>query len=110
MASGDAALRYHDETSHSPESVRASGHTLDWDIKPFPFKVYTDLAPIPLPRALEPLDVPVSAALVPGGAARAGAIDLESLATLLYYSAGVTKKKADPATWLAAPKRRSRNS
>ena len=36
------ARRFHDETVHTPCSVRTSGHTLDWDNKPFPFKIYTD--------------------------------------------------------------------
>jgi SagB-type dehydrogenase family enzyme len=38
--------RYHERTKHSPASVRASRHWLDWSIKPLPFKVYTDLDPI----------------------------------------------------------------
>src|SRR5207249_2958359 len=49
------AREYHDRTAHSPASVRTSGHTLEWDIKPFPFKVYTDLAALALPRELDPL-------------------------------------------------------
>src|SRR5439155_134595 len=40
------AREYHDRTAHSPYSVRASTHSLDWDVKPFPFKVYTDRAPL----------------------------------------------------------------
>ena len=35
------AREYHDRTAHSPSSVRTSSHALAWDIKPFPFKVYT---------------------------------------------------------------------
>ena len=50
-----AARRYHAETAHSPQSVRSSGHTLDWDLKPSPFKIYPDLAPLALDRDLEPL-------------------------------------------------------
>ena len=46
------ARRFHDETTHTPYSIRASGHTLDWDNKPFPFKVYTDVPALPLPRDL----------------------------------------------------------
>jgi hypothetical protein len=44
-----ALRRYHEGTKHSPASVRASGHWLDWSIKPLPFKVYLDLDPIPPP-------------------------------------------------------------
>src|SRR5262249_62000843 len=57
------AREYHDRTTHSPASVRTSGHTLEWDIKPFPFKVYTDLEAIPLPRELDPLAVDTLAPL-----------------------------------------------
>ena len=46
------ARKFHDETAHSPYSVQTSGHTLDWDIKPFPFKVYTDVPAIQLPREI----------------------------------------------------------
>ena len=44
------ARRFHDETTHTPYSVRTSGHTLDWDNKPFPFKIYTDAPAVELPR------------------------------------------------------------
>ena len=33
--------------------MRTSGHTLDWDVKPFPFKVYTDTPAIELPRTFD---------------------------------------------------------
>jgi SagB-type dehydrogenase family enzyme len=94
MTRGDIARLYHDETAHSPASVRSSGHSLDWDVKPFPFKVYTDVPASPLPRDLDPLDVPVASVLADGG--DAGSMTLDTLTTLLYYSAGVTKKKAYP--------------
>jgi SagB-type dehydrogenase family enzyme len=41
--------RYHERTKHSPASVRASRHWLDWSIKPLPFKVYVDLEAIEPP-------------------------------------------------------------
>ena len=57
------AREYHDRTAHSPASVRTSGHTLDWDIKPFPFKVYSDLEANPLPREIDPVATDTLAAL-----------------------------------------------
>ena len=89
------ARRFHDATAHTPRSVRSSGHTLDWDIKPFPFKVYTDVPAIQLPREVDVVPAPALEALArPGpGAAR---LTLSSLATVLYYSAGVTRKKTYP--------------
>ena len=52
------ARRFHDETTHTPYSVRTSGHTLEWDIKPFPFKVYTELPGLALPREIDVLARP----------------------------------------------------
>ena len=88
------ARAFHDSTTHSPYSVRASGHTLDWDVKPFPFKVYADLEPIPLPRDFPPPAVDTLVALTGPEPPRAARLDLTGLATVLYYAAGVTKKKA----------------
>lgn len=90
-------------SAHTPSSVRTSTHTLDWDVKPLPFKVYADLEPIPLPRTFEPIAVDTFTALEPSRAAvrapRAEAgftLTLERLAALVYYSAGITKKKSYP--------------
>ncbi len=73
------AREYHERTKHSPESVRRSAHTLDWPNQPLPFKIYKDLAPIPLPRETPP-----------------AASDLSRLAHLLYYSAGITRRRQYP--------------
>src|SRR2546422_16108 len=57
------ARDFHDRTAHTPQSVRTSGHTLEWDIKPFPFKVYAELPALALPRAFEPVSADTLAAL-----------------------------------------------
>jgi SagB-type dehydrogenase family enzyme len=75
-----AAWEYHNRTKHSPESVRRSAHFLDWANQPQPFKTYTELEPIPLPRE----------------AGRSAAPDLQGLAHLLYYSAGITRRRPYP--------------
>ena len=49
IGDGGALSRYHELTKHSPAKVASSGHRLDWSIKPHPFKVYRDLAPLPPP-------------------------------------------------------------
>jgi SagB-type dehydrogenase family enzyme len=67
---------------------------MDWDIKPFPFKVYANLPAIALPRAIDPIAVDTLAALDPARRAPAQRLDLERLATLLYFTAGVTRKKS----------------
>src|SRR5262249_17589489 len=89
------ARRFHDETAHSPYSVRTSGHTLEWDIKPFPFKLYTDVPAIGLPREIDVVATPTLKALARPAPA-AGRLTLPALSALLYYSAGVTKKKTYP--------------
>ena len=94
--SGMVARRYHDLTVHTPDSVRASGHTLDWDNKPFPFKVYTDIAGQELPREVDVLSTPTLAAIAGDGAPPPSALTVGTLASLLYYTAGVTKKKTYP--------------
>jgi SagB-type dehydrogenase family enzyme len=86
------ARRYHEVTAHSPESVRRSEHTLDWDNKPFPFKIYTDLPGVALPRDIDVLATPTLAAIAEARAP-SDAMTMDTLASLLYYAAGVTKQK-----------------
>ena len=43
------AWHYHELTKHTLRSVRSGGHYLDWANQSLPFKVYSDLDPIPLP-------------------------------------------------------------
>ena len=86
------ARQYHDATAHSPHSVRTNAHSLEWDIKPFAFKVYTDVPAIELPRSFDP---PAADTLEAIASMRDDTtpLDLERLAALLYLSAGVTRKK-----------------
>src|SRR3989442_12464869 len=96
VPTGPVARRYHDLTAHSPDSVRASGHELDWENKPFPFKVYTDIPGLPLPREIDVLATPALAAIAGEGAAPQAGLTLAVLTSLLYYMAGVTKRKTYP--------------
>src|SRR5215470_262063 len=95
-ASASVARRYHERTAHSPASVRASGHTLDWDNKPFPFKVYTDIPALHLPHEVDLLATPTLAAIAGEGAPAPTALTLGALTSVLYYTAGVTKQKHYP--------------
>jgi SagB-type dehydrogenase family enzyme len=81
--SGAAALRYHEETKHSPYSVRAVPHFLDWENQPLPFKIYEGVESTPLPA--------VSAIGAHDGAGD-GVLDVSSLSKLLFYTAGITKR------------------
>ena len=91
-----SAREYHERTMHSPHSVRTSGHVLDWDIKPLPFKIYPDLPAIPLPRDFPPPAADTVAALS-GASAKSSPLVLEQLAALLFFSAGVTKTMKYPS-------------
>jgi len=95
----EAAWRYHNQTKHSVASLRANRHYLDWATKPMPFKVYPDLEPIPLPRELPPSSVAALSAIAPAADTAGGQAvvpDLVSLARLLHFSAGITRRKVYP--------------
>src|SRR5437867_3652547 len=89
------AWAYHDATKHSAWSIRANAHYLDWAIQPFPLKIYTSIDPTPLPResdqtgiaalsAISQESIEINAESIP---------TLKELASILYFSAGITKKK-----------------
>lgn len=86
---------YHDRTAHSYWSVRQSGHYLDWDTKPFLYKVYSDLPVLQLPRELPPLAADTLETLRESQRSES-ALTLEALAALLFFSAGLTRKKTYP--------------
>jgi SagB-type dehydrogenase family enzyme len=92
------AWTYHNVTKHSEWSLRSSPHYLDWQNQPLPFKIYTTLEPIPLPRdadqtgisalsAISAMEVAVDGVQVPS---------LADLGRILYFSAGITKRKRYP--------------
>jgi SagB-type dehydrogenase family enzyme len=93
-----ATWKYHDGTKHSYWSIRNDPHFLDWANRPLPFKTYPTIEPLPLPRdvpqtgtaALAAISDPVSWA---GGDS---VPDLQDLARILYFSAGITKQRAHP--------------
>lgn len=94
----EAAWRYHDFTKHSYQSIRADRHYLDWSNQPAPFKIYPNLGPIPLPRSMVQTLAPALEVTASFGVESLGekTPDLARLASILYYSAGVTKHKSYP--------------
>ena len=94
----DAAWKYHDGSKHSYHSVRINPHFLDWENKPSLFKIYPTLEAIRLPKYFRKLETPaLSSVASTGAAARAPSIpDLETLAQVLFYGAGVTRSKTYP--------------
>ena len=85
---------YHNATKHSQWSIRASPHYLDWSNQPLPLKIYTTIEAIPLPRDAEQTGIAALSAIAASSAADTERIPgLEDLARILYFSAGITKKK-----------------
>jgi len=88
-----SAIRYHQSTKHSEISVRTSAHYLDWENRPYPFKIYEGLPSTPLPRDFQR---PQANALRSVGGVKQGAegarLGVEELAGLLFFSAGLTRR------------------
>jgi SagB-type dehydrogenase family enzyme len=93
-----ATWSYHNGTKHSQESIATDRHFLDWQNQPLPFKIYQSLEPIPLPRDLLFSGVPALAAISapPPDLHGPSVLSLPLLASLLYFSAGITKSKRYP--------------
>src|SRR5215469_16554957 len=93
-----ATRKYHDDTKHSPWSVRNNPHFLDFANRPLPFKLYPTIEPRPLPRDLPQTGVTALSAIAePVRSSRTEAVpDLHDVARILYFSAGITKQRAYP--------------
>ena len=94
----NATWSYHDGTKHSYQSIRANPHYLDWDNQPLPFKIYSTLEAIPLPRHLSsPGALALSAiATTAGRSGSATGPGIETLAEIFFLSAGITRRKRHP--------------
>jgi SagB-type dehydrogenase family enzyme len=86
---------YHNATKHSERSLRADPHYLDWQNQPIPLKIYPTLVTIPLPRDTPQTGIAALSALSAGPVVtdRETLPNLQDLARMLYFSAGITKKK-----------------
>jgi SagB-type dehydrogenase family enzyme len=96
----DAAWSYHNSTKHSYDSIHTDPHYLDWQNQPLPFKIYQTLDPVALPQNLLSSGVPalsaVSAFNLPAEASSLPSLSMPLLASLLYFSAGITKRRQYP--------------
>ncbi len=93
-----AARAYHDGTKHSHWSIRSDRHSLDWANQPIPFKIYKALEGMKLPRTDGDSGVPALAAIShsPLRVEDEQIPDLETLARVFYFSAGVTRRREYP--------------
>ena len=94
----EATWIYHNGTKHSYQSIRTNPHYLDWENQPIPFKIYSELEPIPLPQhlsssgvaaleAISALEAPTETQAIPS---------IQALAEILFLSAGITKRRSYP--------------
>ncbi|MDX1619517.1 MAG: SagB/ThcOx family dehydrogenase, partial [Nitriliruptorales bacterium] len=88
----EVAASFHERTSHTWRSVRASSRTPDRSERPLPFKLYAELPLIPLPVHLRESDWPALDALSGVGPPNTPTRDDQWLASLLFYTAGVTRR------------------
>src|SRR5437660_6859828 len=93
----EAAWKYHNTSKHSYASVHNNPHFLDWSNQPLPFKAYTTLEPLRLPREVRQTGVAALSASAESIhlEAKVGP-DLEALAQLLYLTAGITRHRKYP--------------
>lgn len=88
-----SALVFHEETKHSELSLRTSSHYLDWDNRPYPFKIYESLPLIALPHDFpRPLRPALDAIRSMAQGQQTSSVDSQVLAELLFFSAGLTRK------------------
>src|SRR5437899_3510097 len=93
----EAAWEYHNATKHSRASVRSNPHFLDWANQPSPFKIYATLEPLPMPREVRQTGVAALSAIAESLPAQTDAVpDVETLAQILYLSAGITRHRKYP--------------
>ncbi len=89
-----ATWHYHNGTKHPDGNLMDPWHSFDPSSQPLLFKIYSDLEPIPLPFEASPSVVPalsaISMEVIPS--ASGGTLDLTTLSSILYFSAGITKR------------------
>src|SRR6266487_3224732 len=99
-----AAWHYHNGTKHPSGGLLNPLHRFDPGRQPLLFKIYKNLPPISLPfDATGSLPALEAISGEPPTHSSAPALDLPTLARLLYFSAGITKYLEYPAPWGRMP-------
>jgi SagB-type dehydrogenase family enzyme len=95
----DIVLAYHERTKHSLKRYAAGPETLDWDTQPNPFREFEGCARTELELGANRLGTSFAQARTPGGVS-AAALTIESLASLLELSMGLSAwKEYGPDRW-----------
>src|ERR687885_908022 len=98
------ALDYHEATKHSEISIQLSHHSLDWNNKPRPFKIYTKLPSIFMPSdfsqpnndAITCIKADKIIDSTAKGTSNNLGLDIRKLAEILFFSAGITREMKYP--------------
>jgi len=86
------AKEYHEETKHSEISIQLSRHYLDWNNKPLPFKIYSGLPSISLPKDFpQPTEGALKCIGKTKTARRKTVLEIKNLAEILFFVAGITR-------------------
>jgi SagB-type dehydrogenase family enzyme len=96
------ALDYHEATKHSEISIQLSRHSLDWNNKPRPFKIYTKLPSIFLPSDFSEPHIDaitciktvktINSMTADATNTTNPQLDIRKLAEILFFSAGITRE------------------
>jgi SagB-type dehydrogenase family enzyme len=90
----ETAWNYHEATKHSYTSVRTNPHSLDFENQPLPFKIYPQLELLLMPGEVSQTGIAALSAIAESAPTQTdGVPGLETVAQLLYLSAGITRQR-----------------
>jgi SagB-type dehydrogenase family enzyme len=89
---------YHEATKHRIESLRRTGHVLDWANMPDPFRHYEGVPVLDLPADPPAPDMPTLDVLQGTSGTTPVGDGPEFLSQLLFYSAAISASKRVPST------------
>jgi len=99
LSPAETVFAYHARTKHSLKRYAAGPETLDWDMQPNPFREFEGCARTELELGAGRLGTGFAQASTPGGVS-AAALTIESLASLLELSMGLSAwKEYGPDRW-----------
>ncbi len=89
-----AGWQYHEGTKHPKGALLNPWHRFDPASQPLLYKQYLDVEAVPLPEIQAPAGLPALAVLAGafGKPSEGAGLDINVLAGLLFYSAGITKR------------------
>lgn len=91
----EAAWDYHNSTKHSFYSISTNRHYMDWENQPRPFKLYSNLEPIPLPEPAFSTGMTALSAIADtdSNPDDQPVLSKQLVAEILFLSAGITRRR-----------------